>query len=479
MPGQDMDIWYSIAALLVSALALVASAHVILTKRDNRAALGWVGLLFLVPLLGAILYFLFGINRIRHRAEVMQRRTPERPGPGFAATPEALNAALAPAPHLRGLAQVTDRLTARPLTIGNAVEFLADGDNAYPDMLAEIERAQHSIALATYIFGNDRVGRAFAEALRRAVARGVQVRVLIDNAGERYTWPSMVGVLRRYGVPVARFFPRFPSRLLGMNLRNHRKLLVIDGRIGYTGGMNIRVNHMLDSGPRRATRDLHFKLRGPVVRHLQAVFCDDWGFATDEWLDGEAWFPELSAEGNVIARGLRTGPDQNLRKLEWAIMAGISMAERSVRIVTPYFLPDRQLIAALNLASLRGVQVDIVLPEHNNLPFVHWAMMAQLWQVLEYDCRVWFTPRPFDHSKLMVVDGVWSLIGSANLDPRSLRLNFEFNVECYDSQLAQALEATVDSRIATARRITLADVDGRSLPVKLRDGIFRLFTPYL
>ncbi|WP_258867957.1 phospholipase D-like domain-containing protein [Alkalilimnicola ehrlichii] len=142
-------------------------------------------------------------------------------------------------------------------------------------------------------------------------------------------------------------------------------------------------------------------------------------------------------------------------------------------------MPDRHLISALNLASMRGVQVDIVLPAHSNLPFVHWAMMAQLWQVLEFDCRVWLTPPPFDHSKLMVVDGTWSLIGSANWDPRSLRLNFEFNVECYNGHLAQALEKEVDDRIAHARQITLQDVDSRSLPVRLRDGVFRLFTPYL
>jgi cardiolipin synthase A/B len=482
-----MEIGYSIAALLVSALALLvsalallASAHVILTKRDNRAAFAWVALLFLVPLLGAILYYLFGINRIRHRAGALNRRYLERPDPAFTCVPTELAAQLGEdAAHLTAIAEVTGRVAARSLVRGNVVEHLVDGERAYASMLETIDGARSSITLATYIFGNDRVGQAFADALQRAVQRGVHVRVLIDNAGERYTWPSMVGVLRRRKVPVARFFPRFPVRLVGMNLRNHRKLLVVDGHIGYTGGMNLRAHHLVAEGGRRATRDLHFKLCGPVVRQLQAVFSDDWGFATGEWLDGPIWFPALDPKGPVTARGLRTGPDENLRKLEWALLSAITSARRSIRIMTPYFLPDRHLIAGLNLASLRGVQVDIVLPATNNLPFVHWAMMAQLWQTLEYDCRVWFTPRPFDHSKLMVVDGAWSLIGSANWDPRSLRLNFEFNVECYDRDLALQLEAEVDRRIAMAKRITIVDVDSRSLPAKLRDGVFRLFTPYL
>jgi len=473
-----MEFWYSILALALSALSLLAAAHVILTKRDNRAALAWVGLLFLVPLLGTILYFLFGINRIRHRAENLQRRYLERPAQDAATHADALAAVLTDAPHLREVARVTDRISARSLVIGNSVDYLVDGDEAYPDMTAAIDAAERSVSLSTYIFGNDRAGRAFADALQRAVQRGVEVRVLIDNAGERYTWPSMVGELRRRGVSVARFFPRLPARLVGLNLRNHRKLLVVDGRIGYTGGMNIRAHHYSDAG-RHTTRDVHFRLRGPVVRHLQAMFSDDWGFATGEWLGGECWFPDLEPVGEVVARGLRTGPDQNLRKLQWAMLAAISSARESIRLMTPYFLPDRQMMAALNLASLRGVQVDILLPGRNNLPFVHWATMAQLWQVLQFDCRVWLSPPPFDHSKLMVVDNAWSLIGSANVDPRSLRLNFEFNVECYHPGLAQRLSALVDERIAQAQLITLEDVDGRSLPVRLRDGIARLFTPYL
>ena len=346
-------------------------------------------------------------------------------------------------------------------------------------MLVAIEQSRVSVALSTYIFGNDRVGQAFRAALVRARQRGVEVRILIDAAGERYSWPPMVSVLQNSGLRVARFLPgKRISWLVGLNLRNHRKLLICDGRIGFTGGMNLRVHHCRGSG-RRFTRDLHFRIEGPVVRQLQEIFAQDWDFAAGEHLYGDAWFPALAPVGAVIARAVPDGPDEDLDQLSWVFMGALSTAKRRVCIMTPYFLPDRSLINALNLAALRGVEVDILLPAHNNLPFVHWAMMGQLWQVLGHGCRVWFSTGPFDHSKLMIVDDSWVFLGSANWDPRSLRLNFECNLECYDRELGRSLAALVAARIRTARPCTLADVDARPLPVKLRDGVARLFSPFL
>ncbi|MCC5812833.1 MAG: cardiolipin synthase [Ectothiorhodospiraceae bacterium] len=474
-----MDYWYSLVAFLVPLASLLASGHAVLSKREPRSALTWVALIWLVPVFGVLLYLLFGINRIRRRASALRRMELGRHQSMHVADNAELMKRLAPDhTHLRPLADALNRITVRPLIGGNAVQYLVDGEEAYPAMLEAIRHAHRSVTLATYIFGNDEVGREFAAELESAARRGVQVRVLIDNAGERYSWPSMVGYLRRRKVPVARFFHRFPARFFGMNLRNHRKLLVVDGRIGFTGGMNIRRHHRLDSG-RRAARDIQFRFQGPVVRHLQEVFYEDWFFSTGERLDGEDWFPELEPAGQVIARGIRGGPDDNLLKHHMALHAAIACARHSLRIVTPYFLPDGTLVTALNLASLRGVQVDIVLPAHNNLPFVHWAAMAQIRQVLDNNCRVWLSGRPFDHTKLLVVDDAWTFLGSSNWDPRSLRLNFEFNVECYDRQLAIDMAARVDARISHAQRLRREDVDNRLLPVRLRDGVARLLMPYL
>jgi cardiolipin synthase len=378
------------------------------------------------------------------------------------------------------LARLVDKVVGRPLLSGNHIEPLINGDEAYLAMLEAIRQARRSISLLTYIFDRDEIGLAFSHELGEATRRGVEVRVLIDAAGTRYSWPTILHSLRHEGVRYARFLPLFSiGRLLAMNLRTHRKILVTDGRVGFTGGMNIRIGHCLKKAPRSPVQDLQFRVRGPVVTQMQEAFADDWSFSTGELLRGEQWFPETLAAGAALARGVSDGPDEDFEKLRWTLLGALSIARHSVQIVTPYFLPDRAVVSALNLAAMRGVRVDILLPSRNNLPFVHWASQAMWWQVLEHGCKLWLTSGPFDHSKLMIVDGCWVLLGSANWDSRSLRLNFEFNLECYDVELATGLQKLVESKRTNARQVTLEEVDSRSIPTRLRDGIARLASPYL
>jgi len=270
-----------------------------------------------------------------------------------------------------------------------------------------------------------------------------------------------------------------PRSFTHFNLRNHCKIVVVDGRTGFTGGMNIRQASVLASNPRHPTRDLHFRVLGPVVAQLQAAFARDWLFTTREKLTGSLWFPELDPEGRTLARGIVDGPDGDVGKLHWVFLAALGAARRSIRIMTPYFLPDRVLTKALHLAARRGVEVDIVVPELANLPVVRWAMWANHRHVLHEGLRLWLSPPPFDHSKLFVVDGSWFSIGSANWDPRSLRLNFEFNLECYDEELATRLEDHVLERVRDARLLTIEELDARSLFQRVRDGTARLMKPYL
>jgi cardiolipin synthase len=310
----------------------------------------------------------------------------------------------------------------------------------------------------------------------------VEVRVLIDAAGTRYSWPPITRKLRRARLRHARFLPASlltPWRVATINLRNHRKLLIIDGTTAFTGGMNIRHGNVLADRPKSPVQDLSFRVEGPLVTELQEAFANDWAFATREILVGESWFPELQDMGDVVARVIMDGPDADFEKLRQTLLAALAEAQSSVKILTPYFLPDPTLISAITLASLRGVAVDIILPAKNNLPFVHWASRAQWWQIMEHGCHVWLTPPPFDHSKLMIVDGHWVLLGSANWDARSLRLNFELNVECYGREFAREMERVVAQKLMNAREVTLAEVEGRSLPQKLLDAAARLLSPYL
>ena len=458
--------------------ALFTSGHALLHKRDSRAAALWIGIVWLVPVLGPLLYITLGINRIRrHATSLGVHKAASRPLPENFGEPEQLEAQ-----HLRMLARVVSRVVAQPLLPGNIIEPLVNGDEAFPAMLTAIESAERSISLCTYIFDNDASGEEFVSALSRAVKRGVQVRVLVDAAGARYSWPSIVHKLRHEKIPCARFLPSSifaPWKVATINLRNHRKVLAVDGRIGFSGGINIRQGNVLTKNPRSPVQDLHFRLQGPAVVQLQEAFLNDWTFTTGELLDGKDWFPEPTESGEVVARVIMDGPDADFEKLRWTLLAALAEAQTSVQILTPYFLPDVAIITALNLAALRGVRVDVVLPAKNNLPFVHWASRAMWWQVLERGCHIWLTPPPFDHSKLMIVDSHWVFIGSANWDMRSLRLNFELNVECYGRDFAQQMEKIVDRKLKGAREVTLEDVDKRSVAGKLRDAAARLFAPFL
>ena len=479
MPDWLLISWYWFGVVAVFAADLFATAHVILKKRDTQAAIGWAGMIWFVPGIGSMLYYFFGINRVERKAKRLRRRAsriadtlPPLDGP---------DTIRSVAGHLLPQAQLIGSLTGLPLLGGNAIRPLHTGTEAYTEMIGAIDGAIYSIGLSTYIFDNDAAGKRFIDALGRAVARGVAVRVLIDDIGARYSWPhTVIGPLRRIGVQVARFLPQLlPWHFNYANLRNHRKILIVDGKIGFTGGMNIRAVHDASLNPVAPITDLHFRLDGPVVAHLRETFADDWEFCTRTVLRGQLWFPKLENCGSVLARGIRTGPDDLCKRLQAVYLGGLASARTSVRIVTPYFLPDAALIAGLNVAALRGVRVDIVLPERNNLRLVQWACMAQLEQLLECGCRVWFTPPPFVHTKLMIVDRTWVLFGSSNWDPRSLRLNFEFDVECYDPTRVGLLDDEVAGTVSRSRELTLNKLRRRNLFVKLRDGVARLLTPYL
>jgi cardiolipin synthase len=475
-PSADLQA-YTTAAVHVVA-ATIVTLHVLRRDLQVRSAVGWIGIVWLSPLVGSAAYYLLGINRVSRRAvRRRRRRGPGEPRPG-AARDAAAEAACA---HLWPLALLIERVTGEPLVPGNSVEPLENGDGTYPPMLAAIDGAAKSVALSTYIFRADSVGRSFVEALARARTRGVEVRVLLDGFGSGYFRSPGRRALARAGVPVARFFHTWVLwRMPYLNMRLHKKLLIVDGAVGFVGGINIGAeNAHAARAPGGPIRDLHCRIEGPVVRQLFASFAEDWRFETGEALKDEAWCAPAAAAGAVWARGISSGPDEDLMRLETIITGAVGAARRRIRIVTPYFLPDQTLLTALSLAALRGVAVEIVLPSRSNHRFMDWAAWAQHGFLLESGCQIHLAKPPFDHTKLMTVDGAWTLFGSANWDARSLRLNFEYNVGAFDPALATRMDALIDAKIAGGRPLTARMIGGRSLPVKIRDALARLFLPYL
>ena len=477
------NFWPFLLAAASLVLVIVVTIHAVLNKRDTRAVIGWVGLAWLAPIAGPFAYIFFGINRIQRKAvslKIGESRTEITPLPLQEEDYRIRDEILRRCPTLQGLAELGHSVTGKRLIPGNAVERLLNGDEAYPSMIAAIDTATTSIALLSYIFDHDQVGETFVTALKKAKSRGVEVRVLIDHVGARYSKPSMVERLRKEGIRVAAFLPtRRPWGLQYANLRNHRKILVVDGFVGFTGGTNIREGHFLALEPAHPVQCVHFKLQGPVVAEMMHVFAVDWLFATGELLQGDGWFPVPKRAGHVGARGIPDGPDEDFENVSEVMLGAIATACRSLRIATPYFLPDSAIIRALNVAAMRGIEVDILIPEKNNIALVQWATQGQLGQLLDKGCRVHASPPPFDHTKLMVIDSVWSLIGSTNWDPRSLRLNFEFNVECYGIELAEQLEQLIDQKIGQSSQVTVDHLGARSLAVRIRDGLARLASPYL
>lgn len=480
MRWPELTLWTLTLGLTSIFAAITALTHLLLRHRDYRSAAFWTALVVLAPLAGPMLYVFLGINILRRRGkhyrsgihEPWRDPVPEHPLPLLTDCSEANE-------HQQ-FAKTLDRISRFCFMPGNKVVPLHNGDEAMPRMLDAIRGAQHSVSLASYIFESIGIGADFVTELSNAAKRGVQVRVMVDDAGTRYSWPPVVDALQAAGVNARRFMPnRMILRLITMNLRNHRKIMVVDGSTAFTGGMNIREGNMLARKPAHPVHDLHFEVTGPVVAQIQRVFAEDWGFCTGEALEGSAWFPALSATGSSSAIGIVDGPDEDMEVMPAAFFAALNAARREVKIITPYFLPTPILMASLRLCAIRGVKVTIVTPAQNNIPFVAWAAQTLYPELLAVGCRIFESPPPFDHSKFFLIDGVWSFFGSTNWDPRSLRLNFEFNLACHDADLARRLGADLDAKLAVSREVTRETLESAPVLHRLRNGFARLFIPVL
>jgi cardiolipin synthase len=460
-----------------------AIAHAAMTKEDVRSAAGWVGVILLSPILGAFIYFIAGVNRIRHKALATRRSARHallQESYGLAVSRSVIAECFST--QFLPMKQVGDTVTRFPLTAGNTIEILATGDDAYGAIAKAIEEARHSIILETYIFDRDRIGLRIADLLIAAHTRGVSVRVLVDSVGARYSVPSIVNYLRDHAVRTETFNGKVITglRLPYANLRTHRKIIVVDNEIAFTGGMNIREAFSQQLRADAFAHDTHFRITGPVVADLFSVAAEDWHFSSGEKLAAVVHPPVTAVPTQpIFVRVVSSGPDSSIETNHKMLMGAFSVAQRTIRIMSPYFLPDRELISALVTAARRGVEIDILVPSENNLTLVDRAMTAQFDQVIKHGCRIWRVQGTFDHSKLLTIDGEWSYVGSSNLDPRSLRLNFEVDLEVLDTGFARQIEDRVAQAMVGAHQVTLHELRHRPLLLKLAEKILWLGSPYL
>ena len=463
--------------------------HALLHKQEPQAAMGWIGICIFMPIAGVLLYLLFGINRVRARARELQ-------GPGSSLAGyrpvdrfelrQAIE--LTPASErLSTLSTIGASLTGLPLTANNRVALLDTGEAAYEAMLDAIATARDRVWLSTYIFDADAVGQRFVAALANAHQRGADVRVIVDGLGQWYSFPPVREPLRQAGLRHALFLPpRLVPPSLQINLRNHRKLLIVDRQTGFTGGMNISERHVkLPGQVAPKVRDTHFLMEGPIVGQMATVFLEDWDFCTGtrDQTERRAARSEqaqpASHSNGALCRVVADGPNDEVDKLIVLITGAIADARQRVLIVTPYFLPTRELSGALQSAAMRGIEVTVLLPQRNNLPYVHWASRHVQARLLRWGIDIRYQPGGFVHSKLLLVDDDYLLVGSPNLDERSLRLNFELAVEIIDPDAVASAAQSLASALDASRPVSAEALQDRPPFIKVRDAVCWLFSPYL
>ena len=482
--------WVTIIVVFHISLSLVTSVHVLLFKENERTSLAWISLVILSPVVGNLFYWLFGINRIKRLAKkehpqtlkkkLKQELRHKNKSINFHHLPKNWHFAIIAGYRIHPLNYVAK----------NSVEPLINGDTAYPAMIESIHSAKRYIILSSYIFAYDSLGRQFVNALAQAHQRGVIVNVLLDGIGIGYSWHKSDRVLKKLGVKTARFLPATSlTSIRFINLRNHRKILCMDGEVAFIGGMNVSQNNVVKSAI-DPIDDIHFKVTGPVIDQISQVFTEDWFFATRELIKFPRYnittslktssnIAEQTSDKSVVARVIQDGPDEYHDRIRWTLINALVCAQTSVKIMTPYFIPDQTLMTSLHAAALRGVSIEIIVPQHSNILFVDWVMEANFSRIIEHGIKIYKNKRPFDHSKIVIIDDIWSFIGSSNWDARSLEFNFEINLECFDTTLNAKLTELFALKKQNATPVVKDEINGLPTYKKIRNNLFRLFSPYL
>lgn len=468
---------FGLAGLFYLALQISVTLHILLKKDDVKSSIGWMGLVWLAPVLGSIIYILFGINRIRRRALALRNKGPDiltLTGKSQEEIEQEI-----PAPFLQ-LMRLGYKVHPQRFSLGNWAKPYVNGDAAYPEMCKLIAAAQKEVLLQSYIFDNDQAGQMFLPALKQAVKNGARVKVMVDGVGLNYSKPTIAAALKKLKqVEFAVFLPsKSPVTLPFLNMRNHRKMLIVDGQKAFFGGMNIAAGNLVATHPKDPIIDITFQVEGPVVDQMSRVFEEDWLFAGKKHFIPSSFRAKEHLPGNIPARIIPDGPDSDFGKIELMVLGALSCAQKSVKIVTPYFLPENNILTALEIASMRGVDIEIILPSKSNIFGMDRAMRANFARLLKKGIKIYRTRPPFDHSKILLVDDAWLFFGSANWDVRSFRLNFECNLECVDKNLAAEVNQIIEHKKSISRQEDLEENLHPSFWRKITDNAFKLLTPY-
>lgn len=467
--------FFSILVLVIYVcLVIMTTMHILLHKEDVKGSIGWIALVFLSPFIGTILYIFLGINRVKRKGIKLRKKRGMIGRRSIVRKQEEFG-------DLKQFIDFSFNVYPQNFAQSNNIKPLQNGAQAYPEMLEAIRNAKKEVLVESYIFDVDSETDKFFKAFKAAVKNGAVVKVMVDGIGTlRFFRRSIEKKLKEIeGVQCAVFLPPLiPISMPFVNLRNHRKIMIIDGKTAFFGGMNLSKENVLLKDLARGVQDITFKIEGPVIDQISEVFEDDWEFATGEEMTGRSRYVRYAKRGGMLARVIPDGPDKNNGKIEALLHGRINMAKKHIVIVTPYFLPENEILTALELAAQRGVLVELFIPEISDHKIMNWAEEPNFFRLLKKGVKIYKTPLPFDHSKFFIVDSEWVCIGSANWDVRSFKLLFEANMEIVSKSLASKLFKIIKDKKKISKPANLQDSVNLPFLERLRNNAARLITPY-
>lgn len=454
-------------------------------KGDPLKTISWLLVIFLLPIAGIILYFFFGKNYRKEKIfsrkglidlEHMKLLSDYQ----FVNLP---NKETFPSEKVRSKMNIMRLLlnsSKSLLTERNMVTALQNGRETFNSIIEAIENAKHHIHLEYYIVDDDHVGNLIRKLLIKKAKEGVKVRFIYDDVGCWSLPKHFIDSMTDAGIEMYSFLPvRFPLLTNKINYRNHRKIVVVDGKIGFVGGLNIADRYLQGSEILGIWRDTHLRLEGEAVNSLQVVFLVDWYFVSDEIVNGEDYFPVTQVDERHFVQITASGPDSDWSSIMQAYFAAISSAKSSIYISTPYFMPNEGIITALKTASLSGLDVRILLPARSDSKMVLWSSRSYVSELLEAGIRIYFYQKGFPHSKLLLVDDVLCSIGTANMDIRSFDQNFEVTALIYDEAITLELQRSYLEDLTNSKEIKLEEWEKRPKLDSVKESIARIFSPLL
>jgi cardiolipin synthase len=477
-----------IALLIIGVIlnGIAAISIVFLERKNPTSALAWLVVLVFLPLAGFILYLIFGQNYHRERMFRIKERDDRYLSRVIASQQAELRSEELKIPgddgdRFRPLAMMLLHYKQSFLTMDNRVEIFTTGEEKFAALFRAVGEARDHIHMEYYILRNDSLGRELVDLLTTKAQEGLEVRLLLDGLGSGRLPRHFFDRYLAEGGKLAYFFPSIaPLINPRMNYRNHRKITVIDGNIGFVGGFNVGVEYLGKDPELGAWRDTHIMITGSAANALQLRFILDWNYASKEYLGSEPrYFPGPGNGKGALLQIVSGGPDARWSQVEDAYLKIIYSARERIFIESPYFVPDDSILDALRIAALSGVDVRVMIPRKRDHPFVHWASYSFLGDLLDSGVKAYIYEGGFIHAKSIVVDGLVSSVGSANWDIRSFRLNFETNAFIYDREISGRLETIFLRDMEHCTLVTPAIYASRGVRVKVKESVSRLFSPLL